>query len=354
MNSWNNIVGHDWAVDLLKGAIIHDRIGHAYLLTGPRQIGKGTLARTFAMALNCQDEELEARPCGQCRPCTLIENGRHPDIRLLLPEVSGRGKYTIKIDQIRGLAQELSLTATEARTKVAIIKQFDAANASAANAFLKTLEEPPNNVVLLLTASDADTLLPTITSRCRTIALRPLSTRKIEGVLQARYNIDPGHARLLAHLSNGRLGWAIDAAKEQNLLDEREARLSQLKEVLGANRVGRFKIADKMARDPESLPEILQIWLGWWRDAALLKWPTTHRNDSDSGNSQSHSQLTNIDHLTWLTQIASIYSASDTTKSLKQTEKSLWALERNANARLVLENLFLNYPLDPRVSAPLD
>lgn len=352
MNSWNNIVGHDWAVELLKGAIIHDRIGHAYLITGPRQIGKGTLARIFAMALNCQADKLEDRPCGQCRPCSLIENGRHPDVRLLLPEISGRGKYSIKIDQIRGLAQELSLTATEARTKVAIIKQFDAANASAANAFLKTLEEPPNNVVLLLTASDADTLLPTITSRCRTIALRPLSTRKVEAVLQTRYDTDPAQARLLAHLSNGRLGWAIEAAREQSLLAERDDQLSILKEVLGSSRVGRFSLADRLSRDPEKLPELLQTWLSWWRDAALMKWPNA--GGSGDSHTQDHSQLTNIDHVAWLTQIVSLFSASDTTASLKKTEKSIWALERNANARLVLENLFLSYPLDPRVSAPLD
>ena len=346
MNRWDSIVGHEWAVDLLRGAIIHDRIGHAYLITGPRQIGKGTLARTFAMALNCQSEAIEDRPCGQCRPCMLIGNGRHPDIRLLLPEVSGRGKLSIKIEQIRGLTQELSLTATEARYKVAIIKQFDAANASAANAFLKTLEEPPNNVVLLLTASEADTLLPTITSRCRTIALRPLSTGKIEEVLKSKHDVDPTQARLLAHLSNGRLGWAIQAIQDQSLLENREAQLAHLQEILAASRVGRFKLADKLARDPENLPALLQTWLSWWRDAALMNFSGTNDNGS--------SQLTNIDQLSWLQQIIQSVSPTKTTTSLKRTEKSLWALERNANARLVLENLFLNYPLVPHASLPPD
>ena len=198
--AWNQIVGHEWAVDLLRGAIIHDRVGHAYLFTGPRQVGKTTLARSFAMALNCEASSLAERPCGHCRPCKLIGDGRHPDVRLLLPEVSGRGKSALKIDQIRGLQQELSLTPTEARYKIAIIKQFDAANQSAANAFLKTLEEPPNHVILLLTASEADALLPTITSRCRTIALRPLPTNSIEQVLGESYRAKPDQAHLLSHL----------------------------------------------------------------------------------------------------------------------------------------------------------
>jgi DNA polymerase-3 subunit delta' len=336
MNSWNRVIGHDWAVDLLRGAIIHDRVGHAYLFTGPRQVGKATLARTFAMALNCQAESLDERPCGRCRPCLLIGDGRHPDVRLLLPEVSGRGKFTLKIDQIRGLQQELSLTATEARYKIAILKQFDAANASAANAFLKTLEEPPNHVILLLTASEADALLPTITSRCRTIGLRPLPAAQIEAVLQERYQTGAEQSRLLAHLANGRLGWAIQAVKEPAILEERDSQLALLAEVLAGQRVGRFEIAEKMARQPEMLPEILQTWLTWWRDLAILSW----RGASDNGRSQ----ITNIDRLARLEQMAGVFSARETTTSLKRTEKSIWALERNANARLVMENLFLIYP----------
>jgi DNA polymerase-3 subunit delta' len=337
MNSWDNIVGHEWAVDLLKGAIANKRTGHAYLITGPRQVGKTTLARTFAQALNCLDESVEARPCGRCRPCILIGSGRHPDIRLLLPEVSGRGKFTIKIEQIRSLQQELSLTAAEARYKVAILKQFDAANASAANAFLKTLEEPPNHVILLLTAAEADTLLPTISSRCRTIALRPLPAWQIEQVLQEQHQVETEQARLLAHLSNGRLGWAIQASREPVVLQERAEQLASLTGVLKASRSGRFDLAERLTRQPEMLPEILQTWLSWWRDLAMLSW----------GHSQvsGRSVITNIDCAGQLQELAGVYPVSQTTTSLKETERSIWALEHNANARLVMENLFLHYPL---------
>ncbi|MFZ0545961.1 MAG: DNA polymerase III subunit delta' [Candidatus Promineifilaceae bacterium] len=343
MNKWNQIVGHEWAVDLLKGEIIHDRVGHAYLITGPRQVGKATLARTFAMALNCEAEAMEDRPCGRCRPCTLIAAGHHPDVRLLLPEVSGRGKLTLKIDQIRDLQQELSLTATEARYKIAILKQFDAANPSAANAFLKTLEEPPSHVILLLTASEADSLLPTITSRCRTIALRPVLPSTIEQVLQTGYQTEREQARLLSNLANGRLGWAIQATQEPALLAERESQMGLLKEVLAATRVVRFDIAEKLARQPENLPDVLQTWLSWWRDLVILNW--------GSAGTRGHTQITNVDHLAWLQNSASAYTAPDTTSSLKRTEKSLWDLEHNANARLVLENLFLKYPPAHLVSA---
>ena len=126
----------------------------------------------------CSSVELHGRtvqrPCGKCRACSLIAADRHPDVRVLEPEATDRGTQSLKIEQIRGLQQDLSLSAYEGRYKIAIIRDFDAALPSAANAFLKTLEEPPAKVVLLLTATDADELLPTIASRCHTINLRPI------------------------------------------------------------------------------------------------------------------------------------------------------------------------------------
>lgn len=335
-NAWPSIIGHDWAVEILAGAIQHQRVGHAYLITGPAQVGKTTLARTFARALNCTSQEAE-RPCGRCRACTLIAADRHPDVRLLEPEVSGRGKLTLKIDEIRDLQQGLSLGTHEARYKVAILKRFDAATDGAANAFLKTLEEPPNHVILLLTAIDADTLLPTITSRCRVIGLRPVDASLIRESLQRRWGVARDQARLLAHLADGRLGWAVQAVDEPALLQDRERYLEQLYAVLDSERVGRFALADRLAGDPESLPEILRIWLSWWRDLSLLA--------HDTGANDSHDAITNIDQSRPLEQLAQTWTADQIVTGLKQTNQALWQLAHNANTRLVLENLFLTYPL---------
>ncbi|MCA9945206.1 MAG: hypothetical protein KC449_17095, partial [Anaerolineales bacterium] len=126
MSTWEAIVGHAWAVDMLASGLANGRLGHAYLITGPEQVGKTTLARTFAQALNCEAPEAE-RPCGQCRPCKLIATDRHPDVKFVSPEVSGRGKLTLKIEAIRQLQQDLTLSAYEARYKVAILERFDAA-----------------------------------------------------------------------------------------------------------------------------------------------------------------------------------------------------------------------------------
>lgn len=335
MTNWGNIVGHAWAVEMLKQGLANGRLGHAYLITGPEQVGKTTLARTFAQALNCEAAEGE-RPCGQCRPCKLIAIDRHPDVKLVQPEVSARGKLTLKIETIRQLQQDLNLSAYEARYKIAILQRFDAATIGAANAFLKTLEEPPGKVILLLTATDADMLLPTISSRCRTLNLRPLPTDLIEQSLATRWQVPAEKATLLAHLADGRLGWAVQAAEDETVLQTRAEQLANLHEALAGQRVLRFQLADKLARKPEALPGLLKIWLSWWRDLTLL--------------SQRRGQpitllLTNIDEVTKMEPLAAAWDAAQITASLNQTNDALWQLEHNANIRLMLENLLLAYPL---------
>lgn len=329
---WRTIVGHEWAVRLLGSAIRHDRTGHAYLITGPDRIGKLTLARVFTQSLNCM-ADLPNRPCGECRACRLIAEDKHPDVRVILPEVSDRGVQSIKIEQIRRLQQDLSLSTYEARHKVVLLKRFDTANLNAANAFLKTLEEPPNNVVLILTANDSDTLLPTINSRCRTVGLRPLAPTLIEEALMTRHHVEPGEAHLLAHLADGRLGWAVEAHANPALMQERRAHLETLHQALGATLVGRFAQAESLSRKAETLPPLLRTWLSWWRDLSLLAF-----------GRRANATISNIDEAELLHEAAGRWSRADVLAALKQTETALRQLKQNANARLVLENVLLSYP----------
>ena len=329
---WRKIVGHDWAVRLVANSIVHDRVGHAYLITGPEQVGKMSLARTFAQALNCTAENGQ-RPCGECRSCQLIQIDKHPDVRIILPEVSDRGALSIKIEQMRRLQQDLSLSAYEARYKIAILKRFDTANLNAANAFLKTLEEPPNNVILILTATDSDTLLPTINSRCRTIGLRPVPMDLIEETLMTRHHVRADEATLLAHLADGRLGWAVRAHQEPAMLHERRTQLETLHQALNGTLISRFSLAESLARKTDTLPSLLRTWLSWWRDLALM---TYGRKSTDF--------ISNADEFEALHELAGRLPCAAVLASLAQTEAALRQLGQNANPRLVLENVLLTYP----------
>jgi DNA polymerase-3 subunit delta' len=317
------VVGHKWAVDLLNRALASGRVAHAYLLTGPPQIGKRSLALNFAQALNCLDEE---KPCGQCLACRKIAHGSHPDVQLIEGE-----KGTLKIDQMRTLRHEAALSPLEGRWKVYIIRQMEQATAEAANCLLKTLEEPPAHVILLLTASQADALLPTIVSRCQVLNLRPLANETVQRALQEQWGVDAERARLLARLSGGRLGWAVAASQNDTILARREKHLDEMMELMGQGRVERLEYAQQLSRNPEAAPELLHLWLNWWRDLLLAA-------------SESSAGIINIDREDALRDQAQRYSLGQVRDFVEALRAAAWQLERNANTRLTLEVLMLSLP----------
>jgi DNA polymerase-3 subunit delta' len=152
--------------DRLQRSLRNGRLAHAYLLIGPRGSGKEAVARTLAQALNCEQQEHDA--CGRCDSCQRIAKGIHPDIHLLKPESKSR---RIKIEQIREFENIVRLRPNMARIKVGIVLEADCLQEQAANAFLKTLEEPPARTVILLLTAEPQRLLPTILSRCLRLTL---------------------------------------------------------------------------------------------------------------------------------------------------------------------------------------
>jgi len=322
------MLGHEWAVDMLRGHIENSRARHAYLITGPDGVGRRTLAIRLAQALNCTQPPKPGIPCIECRACTLIERIQYPDLAVVQAE---EGSSTLKVEQIRELQRTLSLAPFEAAYKIALLMQFENANPSAANALLKTLEEPPPQVVILVTASDAEALLPTIVSRCEVIRLRPLSLVQVSEGLQVRWGLPANEANLLAHISGGRPGYAYKLSQDAELLNQRKNLIDDLFRLLSASRVERFSYAEDISKDKEIIQTTLQTWLTIWRDV-LMK------------STGASVPLTNQDYLGEIDTITGQLSMGQAAKMVKALEKTQEQLDRYTNTRLTLEVLMLDLP----------
>ncbi len=273
---FSNILGQEKAKRIVRQALSKGRIPHAYLFSGIPGVGKTSLGRAIAAYLNCKNRE-QNEACGQCRTCNQIERNNHPDLTVIQSEGD-----SIKIKQVREIQESMRFAPFSGQFRVIIIDQADTMTEEAANAFLKTLEEPPPRNLLILNATEPDNLLPTIVSRCQRVAFVPLEANLIADYLLREIGIEEKTALVLARLSEGSLGKAI-AMAQTDFLERREKwlqcamniptlRPEQLIDVAlelsnektpGGNATPKYEIG--------GLLDLLGVMAMWYRDLLLLR-----------------------------------------------------------------------------------
>lgn len=331
--TWH-IFGHQWAVQLLQEHIRADRMRHAYLFVGPQGIGRRTLGLKFAKAINCAEPPAAGEACNACQNCRQIEKQAHADLSILVPEGNHKD---VRIDQVRSLQHSLALRPYQARYRVALLPDFQRATPEAANAMLKTLEEPPPRVLLIVTADTLESLLPTIVSRCEVLRLRPLSIAACQQYLVQEKALPAEEANLLAHVSAGRLGYALRLHTDPHALEQRAEVLDAMTFLLAADVFARFKYAEETTKNwqkaRESLVNVFSLWLTWWRDVLILI-------------SGAEIPAVNIDRVAQIRQLAAHYSLETARRMISALENGLQQLNAYGNPRLILENLLLTLPGD--------
>lgn len=331
--NWN-IIGHEKAIAILQTQMTRGENHHAFLITGPKNIGRFTLAKRMAQLLNCLSRSESGEPCLNCLSCQKIEKLIHPDVMLLEAEESGGA---IKVDQVRELLRFVSLAPYEGKYRVVILTNFEDATISAANALLKTLEEPPPNAVIILTSESVESMLSTIVSRCELIKLRPVNLQKLSKWLETEWNLNPEEAVNLAHICGGKPGLASQMMQDPGKLKQRITWIDDHKKLLTSNVLDKFIYLSPIFKESDSketrenLKERLIVWISLWRDVILV-------SNGESG------RVTNRDYIELLDDLASKFGSNKALNAVKSLERTIELIDRNVNIRLAAEVMMLDLP----------
>ena len=336
------VVGQESAIGVLTGAVANERLAHAYLFAGPEHTGKTLAALQFAQLLNCTGAE---PPCGRCRQCEHVASMTHADVEIVtIGGICDETEHNhakddsrdIRICQVRRIQHVVSRASFEGRYRVIIFEPAAAMNEPTANALLKTLEEPPEHVVLILITDREEMLLPTIRSRARRVGFAGQPPALIERTLRTRWDVEPERAAELARLSGGRIGWAVVAMHDDGLLEHRRESLDRVQTLASAPLADRFawagEVGGRYTKDRAGVQATLEIWQAWWRDILLIA-------------AGREIQAVHRDRLDTLRPLAAQCDVRAAVRALRAIGDARLQLTENASPVLALELMTLALPV---------
>ncbi len=355
---WDDLVGQSQATAFLRAAAESGRVSHAYLFVGPPGAGKKSAAKAFACSIVCEDGG-----CGVCGTCTRIKRGIHPDVHVIEPE--GAAGYLT--EQVRDIIHDVSLSPVEAKRKIYLVESADLFNEGSANAFLKTLEEPPDDVVIVLSAHRYDAVMPTISSRCQVVRFRRIPPADAVAVLRQQTGAEAAEAEAALAAAGGVVARArdflaspgrrqaravilrtlkdlaqkddldtLESAKElltavRAPLDEvkttQAAEMAERQEYLGKGATKALEERQKReltARERDGLSEVLNVAESWLRDCLVL--------------SQGLDDLVaNRDSLDAMSEVAAVITPQAATVALGAVNVARRRISYNVNPQLTVE-----------------
>ena len=320
--SFKNIVGHEKLIRHLKKSIKIDKIGHAYIFDGPVGIGKKTTATAFSKGVLCK--EFGQDVCEVCSSCSKVESNNHPDLVWIEPD----GK-SIKNHQIEELQQDLVRKPYESEKKVYIIKDADLMTESAQNRLLKTLEEPPKYVVIILISTNSNRFLATIRSRSQIIKFNPLQHKMVQDFMHKRYGMDVDETKVFATFSNGIIGKAIEFKESEDFQTKRKETIALIEGLISKDALKIFDGMEFFEKYKEDVYEILDLMVFWFRDILLL------------GETNSEQFLINIDQKDTLQKHLYHIGHEKMVHMIETIERTKKDIKANVNFQLATEIMIL-------------
>lgn len=320
--NFTDIKGHELTIRALQNAVREDRIFHCYLFTGEESIGKRLVALAFAKTLLCKSEGIE--PCNRCNSCLKFDSWNHPDLVFIEPE-----NRLIKKEVIDKLIKSMSILPLESKRKIVIIDQCDKMEVETQNALLKTLEEPPSYVNIILITSNANNLIPTILSRSQLVKFHPVESKHIIELIVSKYGKTREEADFIAHFTKGSVGKSITLCQHPEFFERRDNTISLVHDIIRGDRINVLNSIDFFVQNKDYMDEIIDIMIYWFRDLMLYK---------EIGNSIL---ILNKDKIQLLSSetFLDMDRINDIIDNIMKTKK---LIDNNVNFQLAIETMLLN------------